>query len=135
VLILINSVLIIGGLFNLGFAVFHCFFWKAFDWKKELAAISKLNRNVVQILNLCLILVLAAFGAISLVFYPDLLRTNLGMVMLLVMALFWLFRGIEQIIFFGLKNGQSIVFTILFFFGFLLYTMPLLLAMYLIVAV
>jgi hypothetical protein len=35
-----------GGIFNLGFTVFHLFFWKLFDWKKDLASLTPVNRSV-----------------------------------------------------------------------------------------
>jgi hypothetical protein len=132
--ILLNVLIILGGLFNLGFAIFHCFFWKVFRWQKDLALVARVNRNIFQILNLCLIFVLVAFALISFLCFPELLRTGVGRWMLLIMGLFWLFRGIEQIVFFGFKNVQSLLFTVIFFFGFLLYIIPFLLAMYLTVS-
>jgi len=31
---LTETILITGGLFHLGFAIFHLFFWKLFHWKE-----------------------------------------------------------------------------------------------------
>jgi len=50
-----------GGIFNLLFAVFHLFFWKLFNWKYELKSISFVNRNIMQVLNLCLAFVFVIF--------------------------------------------------------------------------
>lgn len=46
-----NLVILLCGLFNLGFAIFHVYFWKIFNWKSELTKISFANKAVMQILN------------------------------------------------------------------------------------
>jgi hypothetical protein len=43
-----------GGCFHLAFAIFHCGFWKLFGWTRELPKLNRINRGVMQILNLCL---------------------------------------------------------------------------------
>ncbi len=79
--------LVAGGIFNLGFAVFHLLFWRLFDWKKDLASLTALNRSVMQILNLCLTFLLLVMGYISLFLRRELLSTELGKTLLIAMAL------------------------------------------------
>lgn len=118
--------MIIGGVFNLWFAVFHLLFWKLFDWKEDLASLTNINRAVMQILNLCLVFVFLLFAFISLFHSTELLTSNLGKTLLTGIAIFWFLRMIEQIIFFGLRNKLSIAFTAMFLFGGLLYLLAML---------
>lgn len=121
---MINALLITGGIFHLGFAVFHLFFWRLFNWKKDLASLTYINRAVMQILNLCLTFVFVVVAYISIFHSHELAATNLGNVILVSVSVFWLLRLIEQIIFFGLKKRLSIILTVLFFAGFVIYLLP-----------
>ena len=120
-----NTLIIIGGIFHLGFAVFHLFFWRLFNWKKDLASLTYINRAVMQILNLCLTFVFFVAAYISIFHSRELVATSLGNVILVSISAFWLLRFIEQIIFFGLKKRLSITLTVLFFAGFVIYLFPL----------
>ena len=44
-----ETLLIIGGIYNLLFAFFHLLFWKIFDWKTDLASLTSVNRAIMQI--------------------------------------------------------------------------------------
>jgi hypothetical protein len=116
--------IIVGGIFNVSFAVFHLFFWRLFDWKHDLASLSFINRQVMQVLNLCLAFAFLIFAYISLFHTTALMHTNLGQALLLLISLFWLLRAAEQVIFFGLKNTLSVVFFAVFLFGGILYAYP-----------
>ena len=118
--------LTIGGIYNLGFAIFHLLFWKIFKWKKDLASLTHVNRSVMQILNLRLIYVFLVMAYVSFVFQMDLTTTKLGQTLLMAFSLFWFMRTIEQVIFFGVKNRISFILTVLFFIGGVLYLLPLL---------
>jgi hypothetical protein len=56
------------GIYHLGFALFHLGFWKLLRWKEELARLGHVNRDVMQILNICLAYLFFAFAAIAFVF-------------------------------------------------------------------
>ena len=118
--------LTIGGIYNLGFAIFHLLFWKIFKWKKDLTSLTHVNRSVMQILNLRLIYVFLVMAYVSFVFQMDLTTTKLGQTLLMAFSLFWFMRTIEQVIFFGVKNRISFTLTVLFFIGGVLYLLPLL---------
>ncbi|MDH3670553.1 MAG: hypothetical protein OES46_05245 [Gammaproteobacteria bacterium] len=120
-----ETLILIGGLYNLALAVFHLLFWKLFNWKQDLASLTPLNRAVVQILNLCLTFVFLVFAYISFFHANELLHSKLGRSLLALMAIFWFLRAIEQIIFFGLRRKASIAFLILFLIGTGLYSIPL----------
>ena len=121
-----NTLLIVGGFYHLGFAIFHLFFWKVFKWKKDLASLSIVNRAVMQILNLRLTFVFIVVAYISLFYSSEMLSTNLGKVITASISIFWLLRFVEQLYFFGLKKLFSIILTILFFAGFIIYLIPVL---------
>ncbi len=115
-----------GGLFNLAFAVFHLFFWKLFDWQKDLASLTPVNRSVMQILNLCLTFMILLMAYVSLFLPHELLAARLGTTLLIAFALFWFLRMLEQIFLFEVKGWLSVVFTVLFLLGSILYVLPLL---------
>jgi hypothetical protein len=109
------------------FAVFHLMFWRLFHWRTELARLTSINRAVVQVLNLCLIFAFITFGIIALMHGPDLISTPLGRSLLVLIALFWLLRAIEQVIFFDMRGWISWIFTLIFVAGFALHALPLVL--------
>jgi hypothetical protein len=115
------NLLIIGGIYNLEFAIFHLFFWQLFNWKKDLVSLPFINRAVMQILNLCIIFVFIVFAYISIFYSSELVSTSLGKVILGSISMFWLLRFGEQLFFFGLKKRASIVLTILFIIDFIIY--------------
>jgi len=113
-----------GGLFNIALVIFHLSFWRLFNWRDELKSISFLNSSIMQVLNISLTLVFVIFAYISLLHAEALLSTPLGNSLLALMALFWLARAIQQIIFFGLRLPLSRVFLLIFLSGFALYAIP-----------
>ena len=102
-----QTLILLGGYFNLGFGLFHLGFWKFFDWKSDLASLSFINRGVMQILNILLTYVFFVFGCISFAHIDDLLTTSLGASLLLAISLFWLLRAGAKIVFFGLRHRLS----------------------------
>jgi len=115
-----------GGIFNLGFAVFHLFFWKLFDWRKDLASLTPVNRSVMQILNLCLTFMISVMAFVSLFLPREMLTTILGKYLLVAFALFWFLRMLEQIFVFEVKGRLSVIFTLIFLLGSLFYLVPVL---------
>lgn len=120
-----ESLLYIGGFFNLGFAIFHLFFWRIFDWRNDLKSIRYVNRAIMQILNLCLTLIFFIFAYISFAYPYDLLITRIGRAILISISLFWFLRGFMQLAFFGLKNKISVLLFVLFLLGGFIYVYPL----------
>ena len=121
-----HTLLIIGGIFHFSFAVFHLFFWQLFNWEKDLASLTFVNRAIMQILNLCLTFVFVAVGYISIFYASELLTTKLGKAILTATFLFWFLRAVEQIVFFGVKETRSNILTIIFAVGFIIYLIPIL---------
>lgn len=123
-----NKFLILAALYNLGFAVFHLFFWRLFRWKEDLPRLRPVNRAVMQVLNLSLAFLLFALAYV-LMFHPaEMLSTSIGRSLLVILSIFWLLRTIEQILFFRINNRISLAFTMVFLAGSLLHLLPLIAA-------
>jgi hypothetical protein len=120
-----ETTIMIGGVYNLGFAIFHLMFWRIFRWKKDLSRLTFINRSVMQILNLCLTFMFLVIAYVSFSHSSELVQTNLGKTLLVGFSLFWFLRMIEQVIFFGIRNSISIILTLIFLFGCVIYLVPL----------
>lgn len=114
-----------GSVFHFAFAVFHLFFWRIFRWREDLASLTRINRAIMQILNLCLTFLFFVMAYVSFFHVAELLTTSLGRTILASVAIFWILRLIEQVIFFGAINRLSILLILLFLIGALLYLLPL----------
>jgi hypothetical protein len=123
-----EKLLYVCGIYNLGFVAFHAMFWKLFRWSKQLKKLKIHNRAIVQILNLRLMYVLAVFGVLCFTFTHELLTTTIGRFVLGSMAVFWLGRLIEQLIFLRVNVRMVLVLTALFFLGTVLHVLPLVLS-------
>ena len=121
-----ETVIIIGGLYNLAFALFHLMFWRLFGWKEDLASLARINRAIMQVINLCLTFVFLVFAYISLFHTTELLSTSLGKTLLVLIFIFWVLRAIEQIVFFGLRKKISVTLLVVLVFGALIYLFPVL---------
>lgn len=110
-----------GGVFHLALAVFHLFFWRIFRWKEDLASLTRVNRAIMQILNLCLTFLFFVMAYISFFHSAELISTSLGQTILASIALFWILRLILQFFFFGARHGISILFIVIFAIGASLY--------------
>lgn len=119
-----ETVIKAGGIYSFSFVVFHLLFWRLFNWKEDLRSLSFLNRCIMQVLNLSLTFAFVIIGYISLVHTRELLVTPLGKSLLVLIALFWLARAVEQIVFFKLKHWGSIAFLLVFLAGASLYGIP-----------
>ena len=120
-----KTLITIGGFLWLAFFVFHIFFWKLFDWKRDLENVAKVNKAIMQVLNLCLMFCFLIFAYISLFQTEELLTTGLGKTLLIGMVLFAVFRAIEQVIFFDLKHPRSIAVLFFALIGMMIYLIPL----------
>ena len=122
------ALLRVGGLYNVAFALLHLLFWWLFKWNEELPKLPTVNQALVQVLNLCVAFTFLIFGYLSLAHTRELLITPLGRALLMLIALFWLARAIEQIVFFEQRDRDSRLFFALFVVGAVLYMCPALFA-------
>lgn len=118
-----STLLSLGGLFILGFSIFHIFFEKIFRWKSDLQSLTYLNRQIMYLLNWCLTLIFVAFAYLSLFWQKELLDTSLGHFLIGFIAFFWFFRLVLQFVCFGFKNLKSNLFALLIAIGTCIYTL------------
>jgi hypothetical protein len=123
---LAKLLLILAGVFDIAFAIFHLRFWKIFRWREELPKLSFANRGILQVLNLCLTYIFLVMGAACLFLADELTTSRLGRLALASIALFWALRAIYQPVFFGLKHPLSIGLFVAFLLGTALHALPLL---------
>lgn len=62
-LIVQSAAVVIAGLIDIGFAVFHAMFWRMFGWPDRLSASGSLNASITQALNAVLIYVFTIYGS------------------------------------------------------------------------
>ncbi len=122
-----DTLIIIGGIHSLLFAIFHIGFWKIFNWRTELKKLNVPNRVIMQISNLCLIYFFLFVAFICFFFTKELYASNLGNVFLCGISLFWFARAIEQIIFLPVNKMFVHVLTVLFVAGFIIFLLPVIL--------
>jgi len=113
-----------GGVYCACFVVFHLLFWRIFKWGEDLQSVTFVNRAIMQVVNLSLTFSFVIFGYVSLFHTMELLESPLGHSLLVLIALFWLLRAVEQVVFFQLKHWGSAVFLVVFLSGALLYGIP-----------
>lgn len=97
----------IGGVINLLLVAFHLSFWKMFNWGESLASLSPDNRAVMQVLNLHTAYALGLFAVLSLFFANELSATKWGRIISLSITGFWILRGANQLVFWGLSLAGS----------------------------
>ena len=120
-----HKIILAAGAFHLAFALFHLGFWRIFQWERSLACLDAINRAVMQILNLQMAYVLVLVGYLCFVHAEALSSTRFGKAVLVGLALFWVFRLMEQVAFSGLISPISIGFCVVFFIGAVLCSAPL----------
>ena len=116
----------IGGIYNLGFVIFHLLFWRLFRWKEDLTSLTAINRSIMQILNLCLTFMFLLMAYVSIIHSAEMVVAPLGKTLSVAFALFWFLRMVEQVVFFGIKNRVSLLLTVAFLVGSIIYLLPVL---------
>ncbi|HAH53958.1 MAG TPA: hypothetical protein DCM02_01390 [Flavobacterium sp.] len=121
-----DTILILCGLYNLGFALFHMLFWKLFRWDEDLKKISFVNSRIMQILNIQIIFYFVFVAVLCFIFPSEIVSTTLGKYFLAGTSLFWLIRTFQQFIFFKTNNLKINILTVLFITGTILFALPIL---------
>lgn len=111
------------GVYNVLMAAFHAMFWnlKFFNWAEELPRMSLLNSGVMQIMNLCLMVILLITAFVLFFHTNEMITTSLGKSLLIGFSALWLFRLILQFAFFGYRG---MLYPAVFSVGFLVYFIP-----------
>ncbi len=121
-----KTIILLGGLYNMSFAIFHILFWKIFNWRSDLKNLSFANRAIMQILNVQIIVYFVFTGVVCFVFPTELLQTKLGTYFLGGTSLFWFVRTIQQFVFLNVNHSKIHMLTLIFLIGTILFALPVL---------
>lgn len=120
-----NEILIItGGIYTVILIIFHLLFWRVFNWPETLMLLNDTNRATMQVLNISITFIFFIIAYISFLHTDELLNTQLGNSLLVLIACLWLFRAVQQVLFYELKHKASVGLTLFFLIGALLYGVP-----------
>lgn len=119
-----NTVILICGFYNIGFAIFHISFWKMFKWGTDLKKLSFANKAVMQLLNIQIMYYFAFVAFICFALPTELLTTKLGNYFLLGNSLFWLVRTIQQFVFLRVNHYKIHILTTISIAGIILFALP-----------
>jgi hypothetical protein len=109
-----THMIMIAGVFNGLFAVFHLFFWKMFKWPESLASSGPINRKIMPIFNIVTTSTLFVFSGVCLFMSADLVATPMGQIFCLTIAGFWGVRTITEIIYGDMRDSVSQTLVVLF---------------------
>lgn len=109
---------LIGGLL-IALALVHAIFPKYFDWKRDLAPLQQINREVMYVHTFFIALTVALMGVLCLVAADDLVSTELGRMVCLGFGVFWACRLFVQFFVYsselwrgkGFETGVHVVFS------------------------
>ena len=119
-----EALIIAGGVYTVGLIIFHVLFWRIFKWPETLDSLSYVNKATIQVLNISITFTFFIFAYVSFAHTQELLNTQLGNSLLVLISCLWLFRAAQQVVFYKLKHKASIGLTIYFLVGALLYGVP-----------
>jgi len=87
----------IAGVILISLSLIHFIFPSYFNWKEELAKISLVNRQMMQVHTFFIALVVFLMGLLCLTSTSELIGTNLGKQISLGLAIFWFLRLLIQL--------------------------------------
>ena len=119
-----EALIISGGIFTVALIIFHLLFWRIFKWPETLKSLNYVNKATMQVLNISISFIFFIIAYISFVHTHELLNTQLGKTLLVLISGLWLFRAVQQVVFYKLKHKASVGLTFYFLIGALLYGLP-----------
>lgn len=115
-----------GGFLTLLMAFFHTRFYKLFKWEHDYTSISEINKKIFYTIHLALYLLFFGFSIITILNAEELSKCNgIAFYLNLLLALFWFWRFVWQIIYFKGKI-MHFVLIVYFFLLFISYLIPIL---------
>jgi hypothetical protein len=118
-----------GAVYHLICALSHLVFPKVFKWQDNLKELPGKKKtavgNSLNISNLCMLLFWLFFAYLSFAFSHELISTQIGKSILTWIVIIWTVRiFLIQPLFGGFKTKESILRTVFFLIGLLLYLVP-----------
>jgi hypothetical protein len=119
----LSTLIFIGGILHFGILLASALVPQVLDWKASLSKLDPLSRNLIWVHGAFIVLVIIAFGVLSVLFAGDLASgTRLARAMCAFIAVFWSLRLFVQFFIFDAKpflkniilkigyNGLTVVF-------------------------
>jgi len=119
-----EAFIIAGGIYTAVLIIFHMLFWRIFKWPETLDSLNYVNKATIQVLNISITFIFFIFAYVSFAHTQELLNTRLGNSLLVLISCLWLFRAVQQVVFYKLKHKASVGLTVFFLIGAFLYGMP-----------
>jgi hypothetical protein len=119
-----EALIIAGGIYTVILIIFHLLFWQIFKWPRTLRSLNLVNKATIQVLNISITFLFLIIAYISFAHTNELLNTQLGRTLLILLSGLWLFRALQQVVFYRLKHLTSVGLTLYFIIGALLYGLP-----------
>jgi hypothetical protein len=101
-----KPILYTGAIINLTLAGFHAMFWKRLNWSEQLALLTPANSSVIQVENICMILLLVFFAVMSVRIARQRVMDSNGRSVLLMVAAFYTTRLVLGYPFFGVSARE-----------------------------
>ncbi len=98
----------LGGIYHIGWAIFDLFWPKLFNWKTTLANLDDFNRAVLYISGRLLVLLYLYLAWVSFYYGPELLITGPGKTIPLFVVIYWTYRAVMQVQFFGFRRANTL---------------------------
>jgi len=95
------------GFLLMALALMHAVFPRYFNWKEELARLSLINRQMMQMHSFFLALVLLGMGLLCVMSGQELVGTSLGKRICLGLGVFWITRLLVQFVGYSSKNWRG----------------------------
>jgi len=119
-----ETLIFVGGIYTVALIIFHMLFWRIFKWPETLMTLNDINKATMQVLNISITFIFVMLAYISLMHTHELLNTQLGSTLLVLISGLWFFRAVQQVVFYKLKNRASVGLTFYFLTGAFLYGVP-----------
>ena len=119
-----ETLIFAGGIYTVSLIVFHVLFWRIFKWPETLITLNYVNKATIQVLNVSITFIFFIFAYISFAHTHELLNTQLGRALLVLISGLWFFRAVQQVVFYKLKHRASVGLTFYFLIGAFLYGVP-----------
>lgn len=103
-----ETLIYIGGSYQLVWALAHFQFPKQLDWENALATVDDFNRILMLIFSKLLLVFYLGTALICFIYARELLDTGIGLAVLIFLSSYWLVRALLQVQYFGFRKANTL---------------------------
>ena len=103
----VEILLYIGAVYHLAWALFDFFWPRIFDWKNTLASLDDIQRILLPLTSRMLVVLYLGIAYLSVFHTRDLLVTDLGRTVLVLVSVYWAVRAILQVRYIGFRRANE----------------------------